>query len=98
MGKPRREPIQQVLARNTKFHRLARDWSQEQLAEASTLSARKVSTVETATTDNYLTSVEKLAIAFKMTESELLDRSTPHPVAGAPQVGRPRAAARPRKA
>lgn len=98
MGKPRRETILQVLARNTKFHRLARGWSQEQLAEESTLSARKVSTVETAATDNYLTSVEKLAAAFKISESELLDRSTPNPAAAAPQVGRPRGTAKPRRA
>lgn len=90
MGKPRRENLRQVLARNVRIERDKRVWTHEQLAEAALLSTRQISIIESGLSDSRLSTLSKLSAAFRIDEEELLDRSTVHRAPENPQRGRPR--------
>ena len=61
------------LGQKIKFERIKRKLSQEQLAECSGISVHGISNIETGKTDVKYTNLQKLAKAFNIRVSELLD-------------------------
>ncbi len=61
------------LGQKIKFERLKRNLSQEQLAELSNISVYGLSNIETGKTDLKYTNLLRLADAFSVSASELLD-------------------------
>lgn len=61
------------LGQKIKFERTKREMSQEQLAELSNISIHGVSNIETGKTDIKYTNLLKIAKAFNIKISELLD-------------------------
>ncbi len=61
-----------LLARKLRLLRLMKDWSQEDLAQASGLDRSYVSSIERAERNVSLDNIEKLADAFGITLDELL--------------------------
>ncbi len=61
------------LGQKIKFERTKRDMSQEQLAELSNISIHGVSNIETGKADVKYTNLLKIAKAFNIKISELLD-------------------------
>ena len=56
-----------------KFERIKRKWSQEELADLSNISVHGISNIETGKTDIKYSNILRLAKAFGMKASELLD-------------------------
>ena len=74
MPKPHKQSVREVLATNVRNERLSREWSQEGLAAKADLSQRQISQIESAIPASSVDSVEKLARAFSISESDLLRR------------------------
>lgn len=65
--------IQKRLAVRVKALRLAKGWSQEELAHQAGMHRTFVSQIERATKTSSIATVEKVARAFEITIGELLD-------------------------
>lgn len=65
--------IQKRLAVRVKALRLAKGWSQEELAHQAGMHRTFVSQIERATKTSSIVTVEKVARAFEITIGELLD-------------------------
>ncbi|MFA7659501.1 MAG: helix-turn-helix transcriptional regulator [Candidatus Gastranaerophilaceae bacterium] len=61
------------LGNKIKYERMKRHWSQEKLAEASDLSMRSISLLECGKNDVRFSTLSKLAKAFDMEVSALVD-------------------------
>ena len=61
-----------LLARKLRLLRFLNNWSQEQLAQVSSLDRSYVSSIERAERNVSLDNIEKLADAFDITPAELL--------------------------
>lgn len=61
------------LGQKIKFERIKREMSQEQLAELSNISVHGISNIETGKADVKYTNLLKIAKAFDIRASELLD-------------------------
>lgn len=68
-----------LLAQKLRVLRLMRKWSQEDLAAASGLHRTYISLLERAACNVSLDNIERLAKAFNLTVSELLDATNPAP-------------------
>jgi transcriptional regulator with XRE-family HTH domain len=66
-----------LLAQKLRVLRLMRKWSQEDLAAASGLHRTYISLLERAACNVSLDNIERLAKAFNLTVSELLDATDP---------------------
>jgi transcriptional regulator with XRE-family HTH domain len=68
------KPLPEVVAFGARVRklRLAREWTQERLAEASDMNAVQISHIERGANEAKLMTVIRLARAFGMTASELL--------------------------
>jgi len=64
--------VKKVLARNTRFFRLERDWTQEQLAHAADIRMSYVSEIERMKRNVSIEYVEKLASALDKQPYEML--------------------------
>ena len=71
MGKPSKPSAERLLACNLKHFRVARGWSQLQLAEEAGLSRRLIEMMEGGTANPSLKNLEKVAIAFHVEMAEL---------------------------
>jgi transcriptional regulator with XRE-family HTH domain len=69
-----RNPLPEIVAFGARVRklRLAREWTQEQLAEASEMNSVQISHIERGANEAKLMTVVRLARAFGMTASELL--------------------------
>ena len=90
--------IRRAFGRAVLIARRRRDWTQEQLAEASGMHASDISEIETGSRDPGLTTLRRLSTALEMPLDELMrlagqeeeaDRLRP-PVNPRPKRGRPR--------
>lgn len=66
-------PIRERLALNVRRLRLAREWSQDDLASRSGLHHNQISSIERARTNVGIDLVDKLALALGASVGELLD-------------------------
>jgi transcriptional regulator with XRE-family HTH domain len=65
--------IQTQFGAAVKLHRLSKNWSQEDLADAANLHRTYISGIETGARNPTLTIVEKIAKALNITSHKLLE-------------------------
>lgn len=68
----------EIISDNIRKHRLAREWSQQKLAEESDISRRMVQMIETGRNNISLSTVCRIADAFEISFHDLVGDSTPN--------------------
>jgi len=69
--------LRQILGRRVRDERLARDWSQERLAEIADLTQVYISEIEAGKRAVSIDVIEALSNAFRLEAAELLTRKGP---------------------